>query len=527
MKTAWSGLIGIDLGTTYSCVAHLSRDGVPVTIPNREGDLITPSAILFDESGTVVVGAEAKRTECLLPDRTVVCVKRDMGEPWYSRTVAGQQFRPEVLSALILKRLRADAETKIGQVDCAVITVPAYFDDVRRKATQDAGQLAGLPILDLLNEPTAAALAYAYEERLRRAGGIDKLALELEAKPLTALVYDLGGGTFDVSVVRMTGSRFETLATDGDVRLGGRDWDQALVDYAAEQFLRAQECDPRDDPESLAALYAAAEQAKHSLSVRTTTRLAVTHEGRRLPLEISRDLYEQLTLPLLTRTEMTTELVLEAAGLTWSQVDRVLLVGGMTRSPQVRAMLKRISGLEPDASLAADEVVAHGAVIHGALLLARGVTVPPRHPLGAWVKLQVIDVNSHALGIAIRGDDDIYRNSILIPRNTPLPASVAKTFKTRSWGQKQVRVRVLEGEAVTADACSQIGEFVITDLPPGLPEGSPIEVECRYGRDGRISVVGRDLTSGVEASTQIERSRVIPDEEMAREEQRLKAVDVS
>jgi molecular chaperone DnaK len=527
MKTAWSGLIGIDLGTTYSCVAHLSRDGVPATIPNREGDLITPSCILFDESGSLVVGAEAKRMECILPDRTVVCVKRDMGETYYSKLIAGEQYRPEVLSALILKRLRADAETRLGHVDCAVITVPAYFDDTRRKATQDAARLAGLPVLDLLNEPTAAALAYAYEERLRRTGGIAKLAQELDSRPLTALVYDLGGGTFDVSVVRMTGSKFETLATDGDVRLGGRDWDQALVDYASEQFLRQYETDPRLDPESLAALFLAAEQAKHSLSVRATTRLAVTHEGRRLPLEISRELFEQLTLPLLTRTEMTTELVLEAAEIDWSQIDRVLLVGGMTRSPQVRSMIKRISGLEPDASLAADEVVAHGAVIHGALLLARGVTVPPNHPLGPWVKLEVIDVNSHALGIAIRGDDDIYRNSILIPRNTPLPVSVSKTFQTRSYGQKQVRVRVLEGEAYTADACVQIGEFIITDLPPGLPEGSPIEVECRYGRDGRISVAGRDLTSGAEAATQIERSRVIPDEELAREGERLKAVDVN
>jgi molecular chaperone DnaK len=526
MTHPWGALIGIDLGTTYSCVAHLSRDGVPATIPNREGDLITPSVILFDESGQILVGREAKRTECVMPDRTAVCVKRDMGEPRYSRTVAGQSFRPEVLSALILKRLRADAVARLGRVDAAVITVPAYFDDTRRKATQDAGRLAGLTVLDILNEPTAAALAYTYEEHMRKSGGIDALAESLDRRPTTSLVYDLGGGTFDVSVVRMQGDRFEVLATDGDVRLGGRDWDQTLVDHAAEAFVREHGDDPRLDPESLAQLFQAAEQAKHSLSVRMTTRMLVVHAGRRLPLEVTRDLFDELTLPLLTRTRMTSELVLEGAGLEWADVDRVLLVGGMTRCPQVRRMLRETTGLEPDASLAADEVVAHGAAIHGGLLLAKGATLAPQHPLGPWVRMTRVDVNSHSLGISVRTPEGAYANSILIPRNTPLPVSRKRVYKTAVANQRQVRVRVLEGEAPDATACVQIGEFVLGHLPDDLPERSPIEVECRYGTDGRISVSGFDPDSGSIAETEIHRPGFIADDELAAEAKRMESIEV-
>src|SRR5262245_40976559 len=392
----FSGLIGIDLGTTFSCAARLSREGVPQTIPNREGELITPSVLLVEDD-VIVVGREAKRSECVYPERTAVCVKRDMGGAEYSRVLGGRVYRPEILSAMILKRIKADVETRFGPVQHAVITVPAYFDDTRRKATQDAGRIAGLPVLDIINEPTAAALAFAFEVHRRRQDQGNSFLRELARQESTVLVFDLGGGTFDVSIVRMSRERFETVATDGDVRLGGRDWDDRLVEYLAEEFRKRFRSDPRDDPQSLAFLYQEAEHAKHSLSARGTTRVMISHNARRLSLELAREQFDRLTSDLLARTQATAELVVENAGLSWPQIDRVLLVGGMTRVPHVRQMIRRISGREPDASLSADEVVAHGAALHGGILLARAAArdeAPATSPANAWSGFQATDVNS-------------------------------------------------------------------------------------------------------------------------------------
>lgn len=524
MPSNFSGLIGIDLGTTFSCMAYLSRDGIPMTIANREGNLTTPS-VLMVENNLAIVGAEAKRSECVHPDRTAVCIKRDMGTAAYAHSLGGRSYRPEVLSAIILKRLKADAETKLGSVEEAVITVPAYFDDTRRKATQDAGQIAGLRVLDIINEPTAAALAYAFDSHQRKAGRIETFADRLSGRDLTALVYDLGGGTFDVSLVRMSPQKFETLATDGDVRLGGRDWDERIVDYVAEAFAKEHGDDPRRDPSSLAFLYQAAEQAKCSLSIRNSTRLMVAHAGKRMAVELTRAEFDDITSSLLLRTQMTTELVLESANLTWSDIDRVLLVGGMTRAPQVREMLRKITGHDPDISLAADEVVAHGAAIHGGILRCKSQGGSDLGALAAWLNFKTIDVNSHSLGIAVRTPNG-YANSILIPKNTQLPVSKSRVYHTSVANQRQVRVRVLEGEATEADACSQIGEFLIQNLPPNLPERAPIEVECRYGSDGRISVIGRDLTSGLLAHTTIVRQSGLQDDELREEAQRIESLEI-
>lgn len=525
MPVDFTGLVGIDLGTTFSCVAHLTKEGYPRTIANREGELITPSVVLI-ESDMVIVGREAKRSECVYPDCTAVCMKRDMGATDYSKQVAGTTYRPEILSALVLKRLKADAEAKLGEVRHAVITVPAYFDDARRKATQDAGAIAGLNVLDIINEPTAAALAYAFELH-QRTGGKPEAFFEVFGKEsMTTLVYDLGGGTFDVSIVRMSPEKFEIVATDGDVRLGGRDWDEKLVNFAADAFVKKFGSDPRKDPQSLASLFLAAEQAKHGLSVRQTTRMLIVHDAQKLTLDITREEFEAITNVLLTRTQMTTDLVVEAAGLVWSEVDRVLCVGGMTRMPAVRRMLHDLSGREPDVSMAADEVVAHGAAIHGGIVLAReqGGQEGPHGRF--WRNFQTTDVNSHSLGIAVRTKAG-YANSILIPKNTSLPVSKTKVFHTGSANQRQVRVRVLEGEALDASACVQIGEFLIRNLPPNLPERSPVEIECRYSSDGRISVVGRDLTSGQLAETTIVRQGGLEDTALAHEAKKYEDLVVS
>jgi molecular chaperone DnaK len=522
----FSGLIGIDLGTTYSCVARLSREGVPQTIPNREGELITPSVVMLDE-GLVIVGREAKRSECVYPDRTGVCVKRDMGGARYSRSLAGQSYRPEVLSAIILKRIKDDVETRFGPVRHAVITVPAYFDDTRRKATQDAGRIAGLEVLDLINEPTAAALAYAYELHGHGQQPPDSFAGELAQEESTVLVFDLGGGTFDVSIVRFSSARFETIATDGDVRLGGRDWDERLVEFLAEEFKNRFYADPRDDPQSLAFLYQEAERAKHALSARSSTRVMISHAAERHSIELTRDRFDRLTSDLLARTQATAELVVERAGLSWPQIDRVLLVGGMTRVPHVREMLRRVANRELDCSLPVDEVVAHGAALHGGILLLRRgesnhspVPNSAHHSAANWAVFQAIDVNSHSLGIAVRTAAG-YANSILIPKNTRLPAECSRIYHTSSRNQRQVRVRVLEGEASEADACVQIGEFVLTDLPADLPERAPIEVVCRYSSDGRISVLGRDVTSGRLAETTFVPQGRLDEDELIEESRRI------
>jgi molecular chaperone DnaK len=520
-----TGLIGIDLGTTFSCAARLSREGVPQTIPNREGDLITPSVLMIEDH-LVIVGREAKRSECVYPDRTAVCVKRDMGGVRYSRALGGRSYRPEILSAMILKRIKTDVEARFGPVQHAVITVPAYFDDTRRKATQDAGRIAGLNVLDIINEPTAAALAFAFDMQRRRNGqSVPKIFGD---KPSTVLVYDLGGGTFDVSIVRISPERFETIATDGDVRLGGRDWDERLVDFMAEAFQQAHGCDPRDDSQSLACLYQEAEHVKHALSARSATRVLMTHNAQRMSLELDRPQFDRLTADLLMRTETTTELVVENAGLSWNDIDRVLLVGGMTRVPHVREMIKRISGLEPDCSLSADEVVAHGAALHGGILLARAAAHDQsisKSALDIWIGIESIDVNSHSLGIAVRTPEG-YANSILIPKNTSLPAECSRIYHTSSVNQRQVRVRVLEGEAHEADACVQIGEFVLAGLPSDLPVRAPIEVVCRYSADGRISVRGRDLTSGKLAETTLVSQGRLEDAELRDEAKNIDSLEI-
>jgi molecular chaperone DnaK len=522
-----TGLIGIDLGTTFSCAARLSREGVPQTIPNREGDLITPSVLMIEDH-LVIVGREAKRSECVYPDRTAVCVKRDMGDVRYSKSLAGRSYRPEILSAMILKRIKTDVEARFGPVQHAVITVPAYFDDTRRKATQDAGRIAGLNVLDLINEPTAAALAFAFEMRRRGHEHPPDLSQVVDEKPLTVLVYDLGGGTFDVSIVRISRDRFETIATDGDVRLGGRDWDERLVKFMAAEFKKQFGCDPRDDPQSLACLFQEAEHVKHALSARSATRVLMTHDTKRLSLDMTRAQFDRMTDDLLLRTQTTTELVVENAGLTWPEIDRVLLVGGMTRVPHVREMIKRVCGREPDCSLSADEVVAHGAALHGGILLSRAAAREQsisKSALDMWVGVASTDVNSHSLGIAVRTPEG-YANSILIPKNTSLPAESSRIYYTSNTNQRQVRVRVLEGEAHEADACVQIGEFVLAGLPADLPERAPIEVVCRYSADGRISVRGRDLTSGKLAETTLVSQGRLDDSELRDEAKNVDSLEI-
>jgi molecular chaperone DnaK len=518
-------LVGIDLGTTFSAIATLDDHGQPVTLPNRDGEMLTPSAVLLDD-GSAVVGQAALDVALEQPDTVATLVKRRVGHAAYGRPVAGREFRPETLSAVILRKLVNDAELRVGPVRKAVITVPAYFDDTRRKATKDAGRIAGLEVLDILDEPTAAALAYSFQHRPGAEGLSPEQILPDEQR--TVLVYDLGGGTFDVTLVRLSRRRFQTLAVEGDVRLGGKDWDDRVVDHVAGQFQKQFGEDPRSDPQSLAVLSAAAERAKRTLSKLGQTTVTCTHAGRVLTVPLTRADFENLTRDLLVRTRLTVQQLLRQAGVGWDQVDRLLLVGGSTHMPMTAAMLQELSGKAPDKSLAVSEVVARGAALHAGIVAARGAEDglllgdDVREALGQVVE---INVNSHSLGIEVKRKDDRV-NDILIPKNTQLPTAASRVYRTVVENQQRVRVKVLQGEASQADACISIGECWIEDLPPDLPKHSPVQVRCGVGSNGLIDVMALDMTSGKAARAEIHRSIGLSDEEIAREAEWLRGLKI-
>jgi molecular chaperone DnaK len=509
-------LVGIDLGTTFSAIATLDDHGQPVTLPNRDGEMLTPSAIFIDDPNAVV-GQAALDVALEQPDKVASLIKRRMGHETCGRLVSGRDFRPETLSAIILKKLVQDASLRIGPVSKAVITVPAYFDDTRRKATKDAGRIAGLEVIDIIDEPTAAALAYSFQPP----HGAAELAPDhiLPNEERTVLVYDLGGGTFDVTLVRLTQRRFQTLAIEGDVRLGGKDWDDRIMEYVATQFQKQHGEDPRTDSQSYATLAAAAERAKRTLSKLPQTSITCSHRGKVLTVPLTRAEFENLTRDLLTRTRLTTQQLLRQANVGWDGVDRLLMVGGSTHMPMTGQMLQEISGKQPDSSLAVSEVVARGAAIHAGIVASRerDTEVALDDELReAFSQVIEINVNSHSLGIEVKHQDERI-NDILIQKNTQLPTAASRIYWTVAHNQPRVRVKVLQGEAHQAGACISIGECWIEGLPPNLPKGAPVQVRCGVGSNGLIDVMALDMTSGKMARTEIHRSSGLAEEEIARE----------
>ncbi len=495
--------VGIDLGTTYSVIAHLDSQGRPVTIPNTSGDLLTPSVVLFDEDGTVV-GKEAVLAAALEPDLVAVCVKRDMGSKHYRKAIRGEHLPPEVISSFILRRLKEDAQRKLGPLTKAVITVPAYFDETRRRATMDAGKLAGLDVLDILNEPTAAAIDYGYQAGYLEPGGTIK-----GERPIRVLVYDLGGGTFDVTIVDMSGQTFKAIATDGDVQLGGKDWDEKLIELVAERFRKAHGVDPRTNAESLQDLSIAAEHAKRTLSERSKTTVIVNHEGTRFKTEVTRAEFNEATAPLVLRTRTTTEIVLLQAGLTWSDIDKVLLVGGSTRMPMIAEMLRDLTGKELDRSVSADEAVAHGAALYADLILKQQ-GLGPQH-----TEFTVTNVNSHSLGIV--GFDPVTKrsvNSVIIPKNTSLPHTAVRRFRTAKANQATVRICVVEGESPDPSGCIEVGVATIRGLPPNLAAGWPVEVCYSYSENGRMQVTGKLVGHNVAMTVEFVRDNSLSDDDL-------------
>jgi molecular chaperone DnaK len=500
--------VGIDLGTTFSLVAHLDPAGRPWTIPNAEGDMLTPSVVLF-EGSSAVVGKEAVKAAALEPERIAQFAKRDMGSSVYSKAINGEHLPPEVIQSLVLEKLKRDAEAKLGPFRKVVITVPAYFNEPRRKATQDAGRLAGLEVMDILNEPTAAAIAFGVQEGFLTPKGESKRSERL-------LVYDLGGGTFDVTLMEIDGKNYNVRATAGDVHLGGIDWDQRVADYVAEQFqTKFRGIDPRQNPAGAQRLLREAEDAKRALSAREATTISFEYAGQGIRVPITRQHFETITADLLERTRFTTRNLLKEAGVGWGDITRLLLVGGSSRMPMVQNMLEQESGRKADRSLSLDEAVAHGAAIYAGLLLASEAGSRP------WV--QVRNVYSHSLGVlGIEKATGRRRNKVMIPRNTPLPTTKRARFKTHRANQRAVEVKVVEGGDASGHNSTPVGKCVLRDLPPGLPAGTPVEVAFTYAENGRLEVTARLPDLNKEAALTIERESGLSDVLLHQWDQKLK-----
>ncbi len=478
--------IGIDLGTTFCAVGHIDAYGKPQIIPNAESERITPSVILFD-GANAVVGGVAKQNAVAEPDKIVDFVKREMGKPkaQFSRTFEGKAFTAEELSAIILRKLKGDAEKYLGEVVTdAVITVPAYFNDAERTATLHAGQLAGLNVLQIINEPTAAALAY----------GLDKLDQDQNV-----FVFDLGGGTFDVTIMRIENHHIRMIASNGDHRLGGKEWDDVLVNWVADEFDSQHGDNPLLDLQSYQDLYSRALTAKIQLSTRARTALVHSYNGKSVKLDLTREEFIERTKHLVERCKAICEIVLGEAKMQWDQIDRVLLTGGMTRMPMVRHMVGDLSGRPVADGVSPDEVVAMGAAIQAMLLLLRredesGDRVFPQDVRDQFSAadgslIRVTNITTHTLGVVLwddgKGEEYVFP---MMPKMAPIPAEVINSFGTAKANMKNATVRVVEGESTVPSECTPLGICDI-ELPPFVPKGSPIQLTYTYDNNQVLEVV--------------------------------------
>ncbi|BAK56704.1 molecular chaperone DnaK [Candidatus Arthromitus sp. SFB-mouse-Japan] len=483
-------VIGIDLGTTNSCVAVM-EGGEPVVIPNSEGGRTTPSVVSFQNNGERLVGQVAKRQAITNPDKTIISIKRHMGTD-YKVDIDGKKYSPQEISSMVLQKIKLDAEAYLGEkVTQAVITVPAYFNDSQRQATKDAGKIAGLEVLRIINEPTAASLAY----------GIDKTSTQEKI-----LVYDLGGGTFDVSILELGDGVFEVLATNGDTFLGGDDFDQKIIDFIADDFKSNNSIDLRNDKMALQRLKEAAEKAKIELSSSQQTNINlpfITADAtgpKHIDLQLSRAKFNEITLDLVNRTLEPMKKALQDAGLQIGDINKVVLVGGSTRIPAIQDAVKNFTGKEPSKGVNPDECVAVGAAIQG------GILAGDYENSG----LLLLDVTPLSLGIETLGGV----STIIIERNTTIPVTKSQVFSTAADNQTSVEIHIVQGERQMAVDNKTLGRFTLSGIPPA-PRGVPqIEVTYDIDANGIVKVSAMDKASGKKADITITATTNLSDDEI-------------
>ncbi|SIO67236.1 Molecular chaperone DnaK (HSP70) [Singulisphaera sp. GP187] len=555
MSEGLKRVFGIDLGTTYSAIAYVDEHGKPVIVPNQESERITPSVVLFD-GDNIIVGNTAKESAKVEPHRVVSRVKQHMGDPNYVFEHDGQVFSPEDISSFILRKVVGDAELALGEekITDVVITCPAYFGTPEREATANAGRLAGLNVRAILNEPTAAAIAYGLEQ----------------ADDQTVLVYDLGGGTFDITMIEIKDRLIRVICTGGDHRLGGTLWDEAIVMYLADQFREQTglDADPMDDPEVLNDLFLQAERGKKTLTQRDKAPFRITHAGQQARVELERAKFDEITKHLLDRTlELTREMLTDAKGKGHESFDKIILVGGATRMPQVRERIVADFAKEPE-SFDPDESVAKGAALFGLkesledsvreILAPEGGTANGAAnepgfeaaseeqvaealdriekqlgftltgPVRELVNTKIVNVLSKSLGVVARDEKNKDVVVYLLPRNGEVPMEYSSDFGTDTANQAGVDIRVMAGERDSPEPldCMDVGTATL-NLPPSLPARSPIRVKFAINRDGRLIVTATDLTGGASIDVEFETEAVLNAEEVAERSSALRLLNVS
>ena len=482
-----SNIVGIDLGTTFSALAILNTIGKPEIVPNADGERITPSAIFFDEENAdlIRVGVEAINSRRLNAQRSVRWIKRHMGDTNYRKTIDGKEWTPVELSSLIMKKLKQDSSVEHGQIKDAVVSVPAHFDEIRRKATMDAGTMAGLNVIGIVNEPVAAALYYATTRKIKG----------------KVLVYDLGGGTFDVTIMDVKGHQMDIVCSQGDHALGGVDFDQKILEMLEQHYRDKLDAELLDSDEDKAKYEDEAEDIKKTLSRRDVAKKMLYGPAGNMRVEITRDMFEQAISSLMARTDILVEVALEEAGVKPSEIDKVLLVGGSTRMPIVQQRLENVFGFAPETAVNVDECVALGAALHAGLTMIR--EKPDAVPAGIASGLKDInltDVCNHSYGTICAPVDKetgrrVIQNRIILKKNTPLPCEVSQTFYTVTKGQTAVEVTITQGEDSAVEYVNKIATHKL-ELPPDRPAECPIKVTYSYDVNQRMHCKFEDLDSG-------------------------------